>query len=148
MPHVPVAAAAINAGVQGIRPTAEDVHQVIDFVRPGIVGFERESPDIAPELHLQRVVIRGQRVVIEVFVGKAGELAGKRDRVGGIGVGSGKADASLHVLSFVSRVIYGQNCVSRHFLLNTKQPVRGIRIFRVLREGVHVLCPCRQRRVG
>src|SRR5579862_3707527 len=51
----------------------------------------------------------------------------------------------VHVVAHITK---SKNGVARHFLLNVEQPVRGNRIFRVLRERVYILYSCNQRRIG
>ena len=151
MPRIPIAATSVQRRLERVRKSGEDVDLVVDFMRPGVVGFEGEMLVVPPQLRLQGAVLGEENVgqVAFVLVGRRG-----RENPGLVGVGIGrieidslKSNAGLRMLHLVAGVIDRQDSIPRHFLLHAEEPIRRIRIFRVGREDNYVLVRGQQGRI-
>ena len=56
MPRIPIPAAYVQSWIERVGKAREDIDFIVDFVRPRVVGFEREPLVVPAQLRLQCVV--------------------------------------------------------------------------------------------
>ena len=147
MTDVPITAPPIETRVKRVGPAAEDVHQIVDFMRPGVVSLQCEFSDASLQLNLKCVVVGRQPIGVNIFIRETRILPRLGHGICRIRIERRKTDAGLHVLRLVPCVVHRQYRAWHNLLFHAKEPVCRVWISWMSRECTYVLCSCWQRRV-